>query len=108
MYEYKAKLKRVVDADTIDVDVDVGFKVHMRQRLRLLDVDAPERYTFDGKRLTQYVKDLFEELGSDVIIKTRKCDAFGRYLAEVRWYGEPDTLNLLLLKDPSCRVWGTR
>ena len=31
MYEYKAKLVRVIDGDTIDVDIDLGFKVFLQK-----------------------------------------------------------------------------
>ena len=30
MYEYKAKLLKVVDGDTVDVDIDLGFGVWLR------------------------------------------------------------------------------
>jgi endonuclease YncB( thermonuclease family) len=42
-YYYRASLLRVVDGDTIDVDLDLGFNLRARHRLRLLDVDTPER-----------------------------------------------------------------
>ena len=35
MYQYKAQVKAVIDADTIDVLIDLGFGVHTMQRLRL-------------------------------------------------------------------------
>ena len=37
MYEYKCKIRKVVDGDTVDVDIDLGFGVWLRkQRVRLL------------------------------------------------------------------------
>ena len=48
MYEYKCKLVKVVDGDTIDVDIDLGFGVWMRnQRIRLYGIDTPESRTSD-------------------------------------------------------------
>ena len=48
MYEYKCKLVRVVDGDTIDVDVDLGFGVWMQnQRIRMYGIDTPESRTSD-------------------------------------------------------------
>ncbi len=35
MYEYRAKLKKVVDGDTLDFVVDLGFNVHTTIRTRL-------------------------------------------------------------------------
>ena len=43
MYEYKAKLIKVVDGDTVDVDIDLGFGVWMKkQRIRMYGIDTPE------------------------------------------------------------------
>ena len=50
MYEYRAKLKRVVDGDTVDFVVDLGFHVHTTIRTRLLGVDTPERGHPDWKK----------------------------------------------------------
>ena len=44
MYQYKAKLIRVVDGDTIDAAVDVGFGITVTQRFRVDGYDAPEIY----------------------------------------------------------------
>ena len=32
MYEYKCKMVRVVDGDTVDVDIDLGFGVWLRKQ----------------------------------------------------------------------------
>ena len=46
MYEYKCKLVKVVDGDTIDVDIDLGFGVWMlNQRIRMYGIDTPESRT---------------------------------------------------------------
>lgn len=42
MYEYNAKVIRVIDGDTLDVDIDCGFNVHVRDRVRLLGINTPE------------------------------------------------------------------
>ena len=42
MYQYVAKLRRVIDGDTVDLDVDLGFTVSMLVRFRLDGIDAPE------------------------------------------------------------------
>ena len=48
MYEYKCKLVKVVDGDTIDVDIDLGFGVWMQnQRIRMYAIDTPESRTSD-------------------------------------------------------------
>ena len=48
MYEYKCKMVKVIDGDTIDVDIDLGFGVWMqKQRIRLYGIDTPESRTSD-------------------------------------------------------------
>ena len=48
MYEYKCKVVKVVDGDTVDVDIDLGFGVWLRkQRVRLVGIDTPESRTKD-------------------------------------------------------------
>ena len=47
MYEYKARLLRVVDGDTVDGMIDLGFNVWIKQRIRLYGVDTWECRTRD-------------------------------------------------------------
>ena len=48
MYEYKCKILRVVDGDTVDVDIDLGFGVWMhKERVRVNGIDTPESRTRD-------------------------------------------------------------
>ena len=48
MYEYKCKVLRVVDGDTVDVDIDLGFGVWMhKERVRMMGIDTPESRTRD-------------------------------------------------------------
>ena len=45
MYNYKAKLLRVVDGDTVDAEIDLGFKIFIKDRIRLMGIDTPESRT---------------------------------------------------------------
>lgn len=89
MYEYKGTIINVVDGDTFDMDIDLGFHIHIHERIRLLDIDTPEKKIYKGineKELglivTEWVKRNF--LGKTVTIKTFKgTDSFGRWLAYV-------------------------
>lgn len=48
MYEYKAKILRVVDGDTVDVDIDLGFGIVLTdERVRIMGIDTPETRTSD-------------------------------------------------------------
>ena len=90
MYEYRCKVLRIVDGDTVDVDIDLGFGIWMhRERIRILGIDTPESRTKDleekafGLAAKQYVKDLMP-IGSQQIIKTEKdkTGKFGRVLGD--------------------------
>ena len=48
MYEYKCKVLKVVDGDTVDVDIDLGFGVWLhKERVRIMGIDTPESRTSD-------------------------------------------------------------
>jgi len=47
VYEYKIKVLRVIDGDTVDVLVDIGFSVHKKIRIRMMGIDTPESRTRD-------------------------------------------------------------
>jgi micrococcal nuclease len=75
MYEYRARLIKVVDGDTVDVDIDLGFGIWMKdERVRIMGIDTPESRTRDkveklfGKAASARVKELLEE---DIILKTQ-------------------------------------
>lgn len=90
MYEYKATVTRLLDADTIELSIDLGFYITIRQLVRLDGIDAPERYTTAGKAAIAFVTALIPP-GTEVVAATEKAisnDKFGRYLARIRfWHG---------------------
>ena len=47
MYEYKIKLDRVIDGDTIDAYIDLGFNVSVKKRIRFMGINTPESRTRD-------------------------------------------------------------
>jgi len=84
MYEYKCKIVRVVDGDTVDVDIDLGFGVWMhKERVRLYGIDTPESRTRDleEKKFGLFAKRYVEEylpVGTIQTLKTHK-DGVGKY-----------------------------
>lgn len=88
MYEYNAKVLNIVDGDTVDLEIDVGFSISIKQRARLLGIDAPESKTknLEEKALGLKAKKALQDLTKDnssVIIKTHKDDKYGRLLVEI-------------------------
>jgi len=104
MYEYRCKVSRVVDGDTVDVDIDLGFGVWLhKERVRVLGIDTPESRTRDkeekkyGLAAKAFVKDFFK-IG-DVILTTKKYDAkgkFGRILGDFKCNGR--TLSKVMIE----------
>jgi len=87
LYTYEAELERVVDGDTIIVRIDLGFDVLSRQRIRLSYVDAPDVKTPEGEKARRFVKKALKNTGR-LVLKTRKVDKYGRYVADVMYHSE--------------------
>lgn len=81
MYQYKCKVLRVIDGDTVDCSVDLGFRISMEMRFRLFGIDAPELRTEAGKASRAKLLELMPE-GSELIVNTQKDkqEKYGRYL----------------------------
>jgi|TARA_B100000925_G_C21938929_1_gene443653 micrococcal nuclease len=104
MYEYRCKVSRVVDGDTVDVDIDLGFGVWLhKERVRIIGIDTPESRTRDkvekrfGLLAKEFVEDFFK-IG-DVILTTKKYDAkgkFGRILGDFKCNGR--TLSKVMIE----------
>jgi len=75
MYEYRAKVRKVVDGDTVDVDIDLGFGVVLTdERVRIMGIDTPESRTRDKVEKVFGLaskKRLQELLGKTAILKTQ-------------------------------------
>jgi micrococcal nuclease len=74
MYEYRAKINRVVDGDTVDVDIELGFGIVLSdERVRIMGIDTPESRTKDlvEKKFGLASKARLKELlGKTSILKT--------------------------------------
>ena len=75
MYEYRVKVNRVVDGDTVDVDIDLGFNIVLTdERVRIMGIDTPESRTSDDVEkvfgLAAKYR-LMELLGEYAILKTQ-------------------------------------
>jgi micrococcal nuclease len=90
MYEYKCKVLRVVDGDTVDIDVDLGFGVILsNERVRLCGIDTPESRTSDPvekifgfaakRRLIELLQD--QEV---VLLSSEFKGKFGRILGDFK------------------------
>ena len=87
-YQYSAKVHKIIDADTVDFLVDLGLNTLRVIRCRLYGINAPERFTDEGKAATTYLRETLGE--GKVILLTYKdpTDKYGRWIADVYVVGK--------------------
>ena len=92
MYQYKAKLDRVVDGDTVDALIDVGFDIWFKKRIRFMGLDTWESRTRDleekkkGLAAKARTKELLEKVSSKsgyFRLKSHGLGKYGRVLGEI-------------------------
>ena len=102
-HEFKAKLVRVVDGDTIDADIELGFSVFMRDRIRLMGIDTPESRTRNleekswGMAAKHRLIELLAEADGEFILKTEEMEKgkFGRVLGTIMINGKDANQSLI-------------
>ena len=83
MYQYAARLVRVVDADTVVLDLDLGFyQWRLSRSYRLARINAPEMSTPEGIAARAA---LVERLAGVTAysVMTQKADSFDRWIVEL-------------------------
>lgn len=87
-YIYRAKVRRVVDGDTVELDIDLGFGSWLHARpIRMLGVLAPE--TRGPERpaglLAKAELERLLPVGEEVVLRSFKDgkDKYGRYLGDI-------------------------
>jgi micrococcal nuclease len=109
MWQYKASVIRVVDADTVDLLVDQGFRRYAIERFRLFGIDAPERGQVGWSEGKQALE-LRLPVDAQVVIETYhpkerdERDSFGRWLATI-YTAEGINLNQWLVSEGHAKVY---
>lgn len=106
LWVYGARLERIVDGDTLDVFMDLGRRTYAVERLRLLNVNAPENKGLTrpaGQATMAYVATWLREAAASDLdwplrLQTEKDDAFGRYLSHVWRLLDGEYLNFELVE----------
>ena len=91
MYQYKAKLIKIVDGDTVDALIDCGFSTFKKERIRLNGINTPECRTRDkeekkrGLAAKARLKELIKEGKNEFIVETTidKKGKYGRFLGQL-------------------------
>ena len=98
MYEYRVKVIKIIDGDTVDVDIDLGFGTWIHnERVRIMGIDTPESRTSNDieKKFGLAAKSRLQELlGETAILKTQVSKKgedmkgkFGRILGDFMYRG---------------------
>ena len=102
MYEYRCKVLRVVDGDTVDVDIDLGFGIILKdERVRVMGIDTPESRTRDkvekqfGLAAKKRLKEMLDNKSGPILKTQINRDGedmrgkFGRVLGDFTVYHAP-------------------
>ena len=107
MYEYKCKIVKIVDGDTVDIDLDLGFGVWLRdERVRIMGIDTPESRTSDKveKVFGLAAKDRLNSLlGSEAVLLSQVTKGgenmkgkFGRILGNFKTINGDNVADILM------------
>lgn len=97
MYEYKCKIVKIVDGDTVDVDIDLGFGIWVQgERVRVHGIDTPESRTRDkvekkfGLASKKFVEGILKKGSFQTLVTEKPGDEskgkFGRILGKFKVY----------------------
>ena len=70
MYEYKCRLIRVVDGNTLEANIDLGFNVWTTQKIKLYGVDSTGPHSSNKEAIAQETAALKQALPREFIVQT--------------------------------------
>ena len=85
LYQYEARVEKIIDGDTIEFSVDLVFHLYFREQMSLAHYAAP-KIKGVGRLLGLIAKQKLEDLlpvGTIVKMRSRKTKKFGRWPAEI-------------------------
>lgn len=88
LYQYKIKVLKVVDGDTIDACIDLGFDTFVNKRIRLHGINAPETRTRDkeekarGKESKKFLSELIAN-NNNIYLNSMDVGKYGRVIGEI-------------------------
>jgi len=95
MYQYKAHVVKVYDADTMIVNIDTGFNITVQaKRIRLRKVDAPkgDSSNDDEKERAQKIRSMVIErlrASNNVVYLETHKSGYDKFVADV-WLSKDD------------------
>tara|TARA_R100000808_G_C2041149_1_gene80716 strand:- start:77 stop:478 length:402 start_codon:yes stop_codon:yes gene_type:complete len=102
MFEYSAKVVRIVDGDTLDAEIDIGFDVFVKKRIRLYGIDTWESRTRDmeekkkGLAAKARLIEILEDNGNKFVLQSHELGKYGRVLGSIILDDDIDACDILL------------
>lgn len=87
VFQYAARIERVIDADTLLASIDLGFRVWLKAPIRLYKFYAPELSTPEGVLAKAAVEQILAG-AKTITVRSRKAESYQRVLADVFVNGE--------------------
>ncbi len=88
LYNYKARVLRIVDGDTVNLEIDLGMKVFLKSNCRLSGINAPELRSTDlsvrekAMQAKMYLGGLLP-IDSIVELQSMSLDKYGRSIGQI-------------------------
>ncbi len=96
MYEYQARVLRVVDGDTVDLQIDLGLTVSVKCRCRLLGINAPDKQPAKSDA-SQALSNLVMGMDLRVVTVKDRTEKYGRYLVTIYIPGHEKSVNDIMV-----------
>ncbi len=100
MFQYEAKILRIVDGDTLSLAIDLGFYVNIETTVRLARINTPEISGFTAKGIDDPAKRFIMQnlpVGSVCVASITRKEKYGRWLADILFQpGESDRARILV------------
>ena len=107
LWRYPARIRDVLDPDTMDADIYVGFDVMVHQRLRLSGIQAPEGGKANSDAMGYLFRRLRENRFRAQIVSSRH-GKWRRWLADIYFADSDRSLNDELVDRGYAHYWDGR
>jgi len=88
MFQYEAKVIRVVDGDTLWLKVDLGFKIWTEINCRLAGLNAPDTVEWKDGGLNDPARNYINQAipqGATCVVDIDRTEKWGRWLGTIRY-----------------------
>lgn len=96
MYEYRCRLIRVIDGNTVEADIDLGFNIWTKQKIRLYGVEIAAPHLSNKELVEKQAAILKNILTKEFFVQTllNKRGKIGRVLGIVFIDTATDRINV--------------